>query len=69
MNRDITITEVLFDLLVQFCSYKGKFEHAFMSAEEEAFEALGIKYGDRIADVAARLGIEYDSSFDDEDFI
>lgn len=59
--REIELENALFDMVFQFCTNgKGnEFRHTFMSAEENAFNVLGIKYGERVEDAAKRLGIDF----------
>lgn len=59
--RERSLTEALFYMCFQFCTNgEGEeFRHSFMSAEENAFNVLGIKYGERVEDAAKRLGIEF----------
>lgn len=51
------LEEALLDMVNQFCQMgkKGELCHAFMSAEENAFDVLDIKYGEKASNVWKRF--------------
>ena len=56
-DRIAELEEALLDMVVQFCQMgeEGYLKHAFMSAEENAFDVLDINYGEKVADVYERF--------------
>ena len=56
-DRIAELEEALLDMVVQFCqmSKEGYLCHAFMSAEENAFDVLDIEYGEKVDDVYKRF--------------
>lgn len=57
IERNEKLEEALLDMVVQFCQMgeEGYLKHAFMSAEENAFDVLDINYGEKVADVWERF--------------
>lgn len=57
IERNQQLEEALLDMVVQFCQMgkEGDLCHAFMSAEENAFDVLGIEYGEKVDDVYKRF--------------
>jgi hypothetical protein len=56
-DRIVELEEALLDMVVQFCQMgkEGYLHHAFMSAEENAFDVLDIEYGEKVDDVYKRF--------------
>lgn len=56
-DRIQELEEALLDMVAQFCEMgeEGKLCHTFMSAEEQAFDVLGIEYGEDIDEVYKRF--------------
>lgn len=61
------IEEALLDMVVQFCQMgeEGKLKHAFMSAEEQAFDVLDIKYGEKVDKVYKRFNKKWNRPIDE----
>ena len=57
IERNQELEEALLDMVVQFCQMdkEGDLCHAFMSAEENAFDVLDIEYGEKVDDVYKRF--------------
>lgn len=45
IDRQKELDDALRGMVNQYCTYKGKLEHEFMSAGEDAFEVLGVEEG------------------------
>ena len=62
-DRIQELEEALLDMVAQFCEMgeKGKLCHTFMSAEEQAFDVLGIKYGEDIDEVYKRFNDKWNA--------
>lgn len=56
------LEEALLDMVVQFCQMgkEGYLHHAFMSAEENAFDVLDIEYGEKVDDVYERFNKKWE---------
>lgn len=48
------LEKALLDMTVQFSSHGDRMKHAFMTAEETAYDLLDIDYGERISSVYKR---------------
>jgi hypothetical protein len=61
------LEEALLDMVVQFCQMgkEGELRHAFMSAEEQAFDVLNIKYGEKVNKVYKRFNKKWSRPIDE----
>ena len=61
------VEEALLDMVVQFCQMgkEGYLCHAFMSAEENAFDVLDIEYNEKVYDVYKRFNEKWDRPIDE----
>ena len=66
-ERQKELEEALLDMVVQFCQMGeyGKLKHAFMSAEEQAFDVLDIKYGEKVDKVYKRFNKKWNRPIDE----
>ncbi len=52
----------LFDMVWQFCSHNEKLSHSFMSAEENAFDVLGVDncmtYEEAVQAIKEKTGVQ-----------
>ena len=67
IERQKELEEALLDMVVQFCQMGeyGKLQHAFMSAEEQAFDVLDINYGEKVDDVYERFNKKWNRPIDE----
>lgn len=61
IKRNERLEKALFDMVVQFCQTdkEGHLHHTYMSADEKAFDILGIKYGEKVDDVRKKLSLRW----------
>jgi hypothetical protein len=61
------LEEALLDMVVQFCQMgkEGELRHAFKSAEEQAFDVLNIKYGEKVNKVYKRFNKKWSRPIDE----